>query len=237
MIEGDAPRVNCPEHGPTVIQVPWARHDAGHADAFDDQVAWWAVHTSKTAVSEPMRIAWRTVGSIVARVSRDAQRRVDRLANLRRIGIDEFSDKRHHRYGTCVVDHDTGRLVGAAPGRDKPTLNRFVDLLGEQRCAQITHVSADAAQWIATVVAKRCPNAVRGAAPFHVVAWATAALDRVRREVCNATRGGRGGRTKACRSRAPGGRCGTTVKTSAPPNGPRWTGSPPPTPACTGPGR
>jgi transposase len=44
-----------------------------------------------------------------------------------------------------VVDHDTGRLVWAAPGRDKATLTVFFDALGEQRCAQITHVSADAA--------------------------------------------------------------------------------------------
>src|SRR5204863_110078 len=29
-LEADAPRVNCPTHGPTVIQVPWARHGAGH---------------------------------------------------------------------------------------------------------------------------------------------------------------------------------------------------------------
>jgi transposase len=197
VLEADAARVNCPEHGPTVTQMPWARHDAGHTYAFDDQVAWLAVHTSKTAVGELMRIAWRTVGSIVARVSRDAEKTVDRLVGLRRIGIDEISYKRHHRYITCVVDHDTGRLVWAAPGRDKATLNAFFDLLGPDRCAQITHVSADAAPWIAKVVAKRCPNAVRGADPYHVVAWATEALDKVRREVWNATRGGKGGRSEA----------------------------------------
>jgi transposase len=195
VVEADAARVNCPEHGPTVTQSPWARHDAGHTYAFDDQVAWLAVHTSKTAVGQLMRIAWRTVGSIVARVSRDAEKAVDRLANLRRIGIDEISYKRHHRYITCVVDHETGRLVWAAPGRDKSTLTGFFDLLGADRCGQITHVSADAAPWIAAVVADRCPNAVRGADPYHVVAWATDALDRVRREVWNTTRGGKGART------------------------------------------
>jgi transposase len=42
-------------------------------------------------VVELMRVAWRTVGSIVARVSADVDARVDRLAGLRRIGIDEIS--------------------------------------------------------------------------------------------------------------------------------------------------
>jgi len=43
------------------------------------------------------------------------------------------------------VDHDSGRLAWAAPGRDRKTLAKFFDALGETRCAAITHVSADAA--------------------------------------------------------------------------------------------
>ncbi len=196
-LEADAPRVDCLTHGPTVVAVPWARHGAGHTRIFDDQVAWLAVHTSRTAVGQLMRIAWRTVGAICARVAADGQQAVDRFGGLRRIGIDELSYKRGHRYITCVVDHDTGRLVWAAPGRDKATLNRFFDLLGPDGCAQVTHVSADGADWIAQVVASRCPAAVRAMDPYHVVAWATEALDQVRRDVWNTTRGGRGRATEA----------------------------------------
>jgi len=200
VLEADAPRVDCPQHGPTVAAVPWARHGAGHTYAFDDQVAWLAVHTSRTAVAALMRVAWRTVGAICARVARDGQQAGDRLAGLRRIGIDELSYKRGHRYITCVVDHDTARLVWAWPGRDKATLNRFFDLLGAEGCAQITHVSADGADWIAQVVAARCPAAVRGMDPFHVVAWASDALDQVRRDVWNTTRGGKGRATEASKA-------------------------------------
>jgi transposase len=188
--------VCCPEHGPTVIAVPWARHGAGHTLAFDDQVAWLAVRTSKSAVEQLMRVAWRTVGAIVARVAADAKAGVDRWANLHRIGIDEISYKKGHRYVTIVVDLDTGLLVWAAPGRDKKTLRKFFTALGGERAARITHVSADGAQWIADVVAERCPNAVRGADPFHVVAWATEALDSTRRDAWNAARGGRGAATQ-----------------------------------------
>ena len=83
VLEAEAPRVNCPAHGPTVVAVPWARHHAGHTYAFDDAVAWLAVACSKTAVCELMRIAWG-VGAIVARVWRDAEKSIDRFANLRR---------------------------------------------------------------------------------------------------------------------------------------------------------
>ena len=189
LVEADAPRVNCRTHGPTVMAVPWARHAAGHTLVFDEQVAWLATQCSKTAVTELMRIAWRTVGAILTRVWADVEALHDRFAGLRRIGIDEISYKRGHRYLTVVVDHDSGRLVWAAPGRDKATLAVFFDALGEERCGQITHVSADGADWIDIVVADRCPNAVRCADPFHIVRWATDALDVVRRQSWNEARG------------------------------------------------
>ena len=170
VLEADAPRVRCPEHGVVVA------------------VAWLAVACSKTAVTELMRIAWRTVGAIVTRVAEDAMAGMNRFAGVRRIGIDEISYKKGHRYLTVVVDHDSRRLIWAAAGRDTHTLGRFFDLLGPERSAAITHVSADAADWIADVVAQRCPNAVRCADAFHVVAWATEALDEVRRQAWNDAR-------------------------------------------------
>lgn len=66
-----APRVGYREHLVTVAAVPWARHVNGHTYSFDQQVAWLASACSKTAVTELMRMAWRTVGSIISRV-RDA---------------------------------------------------------------------------------------------------------------------------------------------------------------------
>jgi len=187
-VEADAPRVRCRTHGVIVAAVPWARHDAGHTHAFDATVAWLATKCSKTAVTELMRIAWRTVGSILTRVWADADTARDRLAGVRRIGIDEISYKRGHKYLTVVVDHDSGHLLWAAAGRDAKTLRGFFDLLGPDRSARITHVSADGAPWIAAVVAERCPDAIVCADPFHVVKWATEALDEVRKAAWNDAR-------------------------------------------------
>jgi len=188
VVEAESSRVRCPMHGVVVCAVPWARHGAGHTRAFDEQVAWLATQCSKTAVCELMRIAWRTVGSIITRVWADVEQLGDRLDGLERIGIDEISYKRGYRYLTVVVCHDSGRLVWAAPGRDRATLRAFFDALGPQRSRLITHVSADQADWIAEIVAERCPQAVQCADPFHVIAWATKALDWVRREAWNDAR-------------------------------------------------
>jgi transposase len=187
-LEADAPRVRCPAHGVVVAAVPWARHGAWFTRAFEDTAAWLAVHTSRVAVAELLRVAWRTVGRMVTRVAQEAGQDIDRLAGLRRIGIDEISYRKGHRYLTVVVDHDTGRLVWAAPGHDEQTLERFFDALGQDRASQLTHVSADAAAWIANTVAARCPQAVLCLDPFHIVRWATDALDEVRRQTWNAAR-------------------------------------------------
>jgi transposase len=187
-VEADSPRVACPEHGPTVAQVPWARHGAGHTYDFDDLVAWLVTHTAKSTLCELFRIAWPTVGSIVDRVVADARAAHDPFEELRRIGIDEISYKKGHRYLLVVVDHDTGKLIHAAVGANKATLHAFFDLVGDERCKRISLISADAAPWIAEVVAERCHNATLCIDAFHVVKWATDALDEVRRDVWRTAR-------------------------------------------------
>ena len=89
------------------------------------------------------------------------------MAGLRRVGIDEIAFRKGHRYLTCVVDHDTGRLVWAAEGGNTRTLLRFFDALGAERAGQLTHVSADGADWIHTVVAARAPQAILCLDPFY----------------------------------------------------------------------
>lgn len=188
VIEAEAPRVKCRTHGVLVSHVPWARHGSGFTRSFEDTIAWLAVRTDKTTLSFLQRIAWRTVGAIVERVCDSAREAKSPLVGVTRIGIDEVSYRKGHRYLTCVVDHDTGRLIWAHPGRDEKTLRKFFRLLSKEQRAAITLVSADAATWIANVVQDQCPNASLCIDPFHVVAWATKALDEVRRGLWNELR-------------------------------------------------
>jgi len=179
-LQAPAPRVRCPEHGVVVAHVPWARPGAKCTTAFEDTCAWLAAHTALSVLTVFLRLAWRTVAGIVARVVADGRATNDLLTGLARIGIDEISYRKGHRYLTVIVDHGTGRLVWAAEGRNKDTLEKFFDELGAERAAKLTHVSADGAEWIHAVVAQRAPNAVICLDPFHVVAWALKALDKVR---------------------------------------------------------
>lgn len=180
-LEADAPRVSCAAHGVVVAAVPWARPAARFTYDFEDTCAWLAAQASGSAVSELLRVAWRTVTAIVERVVADAVSGADRLDGVTRIGIDEIAHRKGHNYLTAVTDHDSGRLIWAAPGRDSATVEAFFDELGPERSSAVTHVSADGAEWIHAAVRSRAPQAVICIDAFHVVAWATKALDEVRR--------------------------------------------------------
>jgi transposase len=136
------------------------------------------------------------VGAVVARVWADTAARVDLLDGLRRIGIDEISYRKGHKYLLVVVDHDTGRLVWAGKGADQASLTAFFALLGPARCARLAHISSDAAGWMSEVIATHCPQAIRAADPYHVVTWATEALDEQRRIAGNTARGAARGHSR-----------------------------------------
>lgn len=120
-----------------------------------NQVACLALQASKTAVSKLMRIAWRRSaesarGSATKRFQAAICSRDSRGSAWTR------SFARADDIKAVVVDHDAGRLVWAAPGRDRKKVEKFLHLLGKQRCRRLKLVSCDVATWITVAVADRC---------------------------------------------------------------------------------
>jgi len=74
-----------------VAAVPWARAGSRFTTAFEDTCAWLVCHATLSVVAVLLRVAWRSVSDIVARVVAARSEARDRLAGLRRIGIDEIS--------------------------------------------------------------------------------------------------------------------------------------------------
>jgi transposase len=182
-------RVQCREHGVLTESVPWARPAAKMTRTFDDTVAWLTAHSPASAVCQYQRVSWRTVQRVVTRVNADHTGHTDRLDGLQRIGIDEIAYRKGRRYLTVIVDHDTGRLVWAHEGATKQSLHLFFDELGDERTAALTHISADGGQYIASVLAQRAAHTIWCMDPFHVVQWATRALDRCRTRVLHRIHG------------------------------------------------
>lgn len=176
------PRIKCPEHGVVTAEVPWAFPGSKFSKDFDMMVAFLSMAMSKKAISELMRIDWETVGRCIERamtvLEPDPSRRLNGLVN---IGIDETSYKKGHKYITVVVNHDTNEVVWLADTHGKNVLKRFFEGLTTEQLATIQNVSADGANWITECVEEFIPQAHRCCDAFHVVQWATDALDSVRK--------------------------------------------------------
>ena len=182
-LECELRRLWCPDCGIHLEPVPWARPGAAHTRDFEDTVAWLAQQMAKTPITRLLHVGWATVGQIVARVVADHldERRLDGLVM---IGCDEISYRRHERYLTSIVDHDTGAIVWCSPGRNYATLQAFFAELGERRHS-IQAVSIDMSGGYEKAIREAVPDAQIAFDPFHVCRLASRATDQVRRDEWN----------------------------------------------------
>ena len=97
-VEAEIVRIHCRRCGRVrTEEVPWARPGARHSRDFQDVVAWLAQRVDKTTITKLLRVSWEAVAKIVVDVVAGA---IDdtRLDALYRIGIDEVSYRKGHRF-------------------------------------------------------------------------------------------------------------------------------------------
>lgn len=176
-LEADVYRLDCRGCGLVRTErVPWARPGARLTRDLEDVIGWLAQRADKTTVAHLLGCAWETV-------DRAAKRLVDehldqaRLDNLYRIGMDEISYKRGHKYLTVIADHDTGRVVWVSLDRNRQAVDEFFDALGPERTAALQVITLDGSSVYRPAVAERAGHATVCMDPFHVIKWCNEALD------------------------------------------------------------
>ena len=187
-LESDSPRVWCREHGAVVQMAPWARHGSKHTRNFEDTAVWMSLHLSRKAIAEYLRVSWDSVGPMISRVEKETRSDENRFDGLVKIGIDETSYKKGHKYITVVINHETNSVIWAAKGFGKEVLESFFKELTPAQRKSIQLVSGDGAKWIKDTVADYCPGATFCIDPFHVVSWCEEVLDTVRKQQWNKAR-------------------------------------------------
>ena len=182
VVGAKVPRVSCPEHGVLRAFVPWAKASSQFTLDFAYSAAWLVrANVNRSKIAEVLRIDWATVGRLADLVRKDLEPDPGvRFNGLVHIGIDETSYSKGHKYITVVINHDTNAVIWASVGFGRKVLDSFFELLTPEQRASIKLVSGDGAKWITASVKKYCPNACRCLDTFHVVEWATAAIDDLR---------------------------------------------------------
>ena len=177
------PRIKCEHCGALCIaDVPFARRRSGLTRRLEELMVTMCIDTPVKKVADWFGIGddrlWRFLKRFVA-----AAKRRDDLSGVRRIGIDETSTHKRHKYITVVRDCDTGRVIFACPGRDKTTIREFVRHLiargGDP--GLIVRACIDMSPAYIAGMREFLPDAEVVFDKFHVVKLANAALDKVRR--------------------------------------------------------
>ena len=104
------PRVRCDKDGVRPVSAPWARPGSGFTLLFEALVMTMAAHM-------PVRAIARLVGATDTRLWRvidhyvEKGRRERDDCEVKRIGIDETSQRRGHDYISVFVDLDQARVL------------------------------------------------------------------------------------------------------------------------------
>jgi transposase len=148
-------------------------------------VAWLAQRTDKTTITRLLRCSWRAVADIVTAVVAEALDDT-RLNGLYRIGVDEVSYRKGHRYLTVVADHDRqGAVVWAKEGKNHAVLESFYDELGPERLARLEAVSLDMGGAYQLATDTKASHVRQCVDPFHVIKAANEAVEKTRRWAWN----------------------------------------------------
>lgn len=129
-----------------------------------------------------MDIRWETVKDAEIRYIRGLLRKRN-LDGITRIGIDEVSYKKGHKYLTLVTDLDGRRVIYATHGNDGKAISRFLKWFGPKRCRRIKVVVTDIHDPYLKVLRRRLSNAALVFDHFHVSKIVHDALDEIRRRL------------------------------------------------------
>ena len=181
-IEVRTPRIRLPDGRVVLVEPDWAGKLSGFTLLFEALVLTMCRQMPFAAVARMVGETWHRVQAICQRYVELTLAKAD-LSELTMLAIDETSCRRGHNYLTLAADAGAHKVVFVTPGRDASTMGELSQFLSEHKAApgQIASVSIDMSPAFIKGVTEHLPNARITFDKFHVVAHASAAVDKMRR--------------------------------------------------------
>jgi transposase len=105
------------------------------------------------------------------------------IRGLRKIGIDEISYRKGHKYATVVYDLEKRCVLWVGEGKGRETIDRFFkEVLSQEQRLAITDASCDMSEAYIGAIKTHCPNATLTLDRFHMVKALQEAVDEVYKE-------------------------------------------------------
>ena len=177
------PRVNCPKHGVKQIDSEFGENGSDMTYAFESHVIRLAQECSIEAVKRLCGLTWERGWNALERaVSRGRLRKVHRIPA--RIGVDEKSIAKGHRYESLVYDLDGGTVEYVCDDRGQGSLESYYRQFSKEELAGVEAVAMD--MWDPYIAATKAyvPEAEKKIVfdRFHVMRQVLEAVDKVRKQ-------------------------------------------------------
>ena len=174
--------VLCPTHGRIQEEIPWAREYARVTYRFEYLMLRYCQMMPQKDAGTLLHTASSTLSDLLHRCI-TATRDGHKIRGLKKIGIDEISYAKGHKYATLVYDLDRSCIVWVGPGKGRATIDVFFnEVLSDYQKKQIQWASCDMSAAYIGAITDHCLNATLVLDRFHVVKALNAAVDEVRKE-------------------------------------------------------
>ncbi len=181
-LEVRIPRVELPDGAVRLAEPAWVGKLDGFTLLFEAFVLAFAREMTFTAVAELLNISIYRVMAICRKYVDSAVAEAD-YSEVHAVAIDETSRARGHDYVTLVADSERRSVIFVTDGKDADAIKDFASDLSAHNGnpEAIQSVSIDMSPAFIKGVAENLPNARVTFDKFHVIAHASAAIDKMRR--------------------------------------------------------
>jgi transposase len=174
--------VDCPTHGRVQEEIPWARGYSRVTYRYEFLMLRYCQMMTQKDAGALLHTPSSTLSDLLHRCI-TSTREGHKIRGLKRIGIDEISYAKGHKYATLVYDLDRGCIVWVGPGKGRKTIDVFFnEVLSDYQKERIQWASCDMSAAYIGAITDHCSNATLVLDRFHVVKALNAAVDEVRKE-------------------------------------------------------
>jgi transposase len=190
------PRIKTPGGAVKNAALPWARASSGFTLLMEAYLLTLAKVLPVTEVSKQSKVSQDRIWHLIRSRVKEVWEKTD-WSSLKRLGVDETSTRKGHKYGTAFLEIDgqetqrgkggskVARLLFFTPGKDKATFGEFCVELEKRGIekSQIEEVAMDMSRAFIAGAGEHFPEASISFDRFHVMKLCGKAIDEVRKEV------------------------------------------------------
>ena len=176
------PRVQCERHGVRQILSEFGENGSAMTYAFERRMIAMLEECSLSGVQRLSGITWDQAWAVVERaVTRGQERKEHRLPT--RLGVDEKSFAKGHKYETLVYDIDNGTVEYVADHREQESLEGYFKAFTSEERGAVEAVAMDMWEPYINATLACIPNAKRKIVfdRFHIMGHVSKAVDEVRK--------------------------------------------------------